>query len=441
MVEKSKKASIGTTEKAIIYCIMATLAISLISAPAISGRLFVVSATVASENPNSIMPLSPLGEPPQQQDGLSAQDQDSTDSTNVTTAEAPDGTSTTAGGGATTTTPVPLPTGPPGTIPGQGPVGENQTENAGPIGQNQTENPAPVGQNQTQTSRLAPSAQPPSPPPSTQGTSTIVLQSGATGAPGSPDSMHECSLDGGKTWQKAYVVPKAPAYDIISNPKTQYISCSPDGSGAANFDTWYRVNFTLPVCFVNASLNVTIHADNYAAIYLNSPSTNLADPAHFVGAQSSSPNPPSANFQVPPESYVTSNPALFLPRTNTLYFKVHNDDFVTAFDYVATVTFTETRCTGVPPPGGGNINVGNVSCPSKNVQHWDKIVFSITNPRLASSVNQIPNTPLDIKVLDDPNSVADIKKKVLNFLKVQDNPQNRNAISIFEIEYAIICAG
>jgi nitrous oxide reductase accessory protein NosL len=47
---------------------------------------------------------------------------------------------------------------------------------------------------------------------------------------------------------------------------------------------------------------------------------------------------------------------------------------------------------------------------------------------------------IDIKVLDDATKVADIEKKVLDFLKLPDNPQNRNAIFIIDVEYAIICA-
>jgi hypothetical protein len=83
-------------------------------------------------------------------------------------------------------------------------------------------------------------------------------------------------------------------------------------------------------------------------------------------------------------------------------------------------------------------------CPSTNVQHWDKIVFQINESGLTTGTADIAafptNTPLDIKVLDDPRTFADIKKKVLDFLELPDNPANRNAISIIDVEYAIICA-
>jgi hypothetical protein len=78
-------------------------------------------------------------------------------------------------------------------------------------------------------------------------------------------------------------------------------------------------------------------------------------------------------------------------------------------------------------------------CPATNVHHWDKIVFSITSA-LAKRVNLTANTELDIKVLDDPTKVADIKQKVLNFLHVPNIPAFRNSTKIIDVDYAIICA-
>jgi von Willebrand factor type A domain len=89
------------------------------------------------------------------------------------------------------------------------------------------------------------------------------------------------------------------------------------------------------------------------------------------------------------------------------------------------------RC-GEPPTEG--------ICPALNVQHWDNIVFSIDAPSLARELNLTANSELDIKLLDDPLTVADIKKKVLDFLKAPDNEQVRNAISIHGVEYAIVCS-
>ena len=79
------------------------------------------------------------------------------------------------------------------------------------------------------------------------------------------------------------------------------------------------------------------------------------------------------------------------------------------------------------------------SCPAKNVQHWDKIIFAIKSSKLAAKVKLPVNTELDIKVRDDPTKVADLKLKVLQFLNVPTEP--RSSIDILEVRYAMICAG
>lgn len=84
------------------------------------------------------------------------------------------------------------------------------------------------------------------------------------------------------------------------------------------------------------------------------------------------------------------------------------------------------------------INEQTSACAKGNVQHWDKIVFMITDPKLATKTNLTANTELDIKVLDDPKKVADLKQKVLNFLG--NAKGNKSSIRIIDVDYAIICA-
>lgn len=78
--------------------------------------------------------------------------------------------------------------------------------------------------------------------------------------------------------------------------------------------------------------------------------------------------------------------------------------------------------------------------------HADKIVFEITGPLLAENdadqfaLDQVPrNTALDIKVKDDPTTVADLKGKVLTFLGARDGPVNREEIRIAQVLYAMVC--
>jgi hypothetical protein len=106
--------------------------------------------------------------------------------------------------------------------------------------------------------------------------------------------------------------------------------------------------------------------------------------------------------------------------------------------------FTETAATGEGTGAAiGEIikNCGKAVetvCSPDNVQHWDKIVFKINSTELAKRVNLTAGTELDIKVLDNPKEVADIKKKVLDFLGVPN--AKRETIQIIDVEYAIICA-
>lgn len=78
--------------------------------------------------------------------------------------------------------------------------------------------------------------------------------------------------------------------------------------------------------------------------------------------------------------------------------------------------------------------------------HADKIVFEITGFLLAEidadqpALDQVPrNTALDIKVKDDPTTVADLKGKVLTFLGARDGAVNREAIRIAQVLYAMTC--
>jgi hypothetical protein len=85
------------------------------------------------------------------------------------------------------------------------------------------------------------------------------------------------------------------------------------------------------------------------------------------------------------------------------------------------------NCGEAPPTG---------ICPNENVQHWDKIVFSIKNRDLAEKLNLTANTELDIKVLYYPTSVADIKQKVLDFLNAP-YCASRKSVVILDVKYAI----
>jgi hypothetical protein len=78
--------------------------------------------------------------------------------------------------------------------------------------------------------------------------------------------------------------------------------------------------------------------------------------------------------------------------------------------------------------------------------HMDKIIFRIVGPLTAvnaadqMALDLVPDqTTLDIKVLDDPATVADVKGKVLTFLGAADSAVNRGSIKIDDVDYAVVC--
>ena len=81
------------------------------------------------------------------------------------------------------------------------------------------------------------------------------------------------------------------------------------------------------------------------------------------------------------------------------------------------------------------------------VLHFDKIIFMVgqgtLTPAIPADFNQLNAvrrlTELDIKVKDDPRTVADLKGKVLTFLGALPNAANRALIRIVDVEYAVIC--
>jgi hypothetical protein len=78
--------------------------------------------------------------------------------------------------------------------------------------------------------------------------------------------------------------------------------------------------------------------------------------------------------------------------------------------------------------------------------HADKIIFVLSgglaaqNPAEQGALNAIRrDTELDIKVLDNPRTVADLKGKVLTFLGAVDNAASRAGVKITSVEYAMVC--
>ena len=180
---------------------------------------------------------------------------------------------------------------------------------------------------------------------STMAQSSIVLMSG--GGTEKRDAANQFTLDGGKTWQDAYVVPPHWNYHII--PGTRYVGPSADGTGFPQQPVRYRTTFQLPAGFTNASFAISIHADNAATIWLN---------GALIGKQPQIEDP--VNFNDPAEQYKTAEQAHFLAGPNVLEFEIMNFGDPSAFDYFAVVNYQLKVAIDIKPGEYPNtINLGS----------------------------------------------------------------------------------
>lgn len=127
-----------------------------------------------------------------------------------------------------------------------------------------------------------------------------------------------------------------------------------------------------------------------------------------------------------------------------------------ALIFSANILFSSLVFAAVPPverKGGQAV----VICPTSatgattpaKAYYSDKIVFMIVDKLISANtadqqaLSALPlNTPLDVKLRDNPGAVADIKSKVLSFLgaSVDANSGNAQKINVISVEYsAIVC--
>lgn len=231
---------------------------------------------------------------------------------------------------------------------------------------------------------------------------SLDLRSGQ-GPIGTLDPATEFSTDGGATYQPAVVISPHPAYSVL--PGTGWVSISSSGHGAPGQLVRYRTSFELPAGFGDASIEVSVHADNAAAVYLN---------GTLIGQQ------PNAeifeNFQDPAESYSSSDGSLFGVGTNTLEFFLQNFGDPSGLDYLATVDFTvqvnePPDCSGVTASPGElwppNHKMGQVTVAGATDPDGDDVALSVTGvtqdePVAGPGNNHSP----DAASTDDPATVS-----------------------------------
>jgi len=211
---------------------------------------------------------------------------------------------------------------------------------------------------------------------SAQTTQTITLISG-NGPIGSRDPANQFTLNGGVTWQDAYIIDTYSYYAII--PGTQFINRNPDFFGPEHAATWYRSHFVLPSGFSSPSLTVLVHADNVATIFLNGVQIGQQP---FVET--------FLNFINPPESFTATDQSLFQAGVNILEFDIFNFCCITAFDYKATVSFTSVLQVAIDIKPGSDPN-------SINPMSKGKIPVAILSTEGFDAPSQIDQNSLTLR--------------------------------------------
>jgi hypothetical protein len=122
-----------------------------------------------------------------------------------------------------------------------------------------------------------------------------------------------------------------------------------------------------------------------------------------------------------------------------------------ALAFAAMGAITPFAAEAAVPPVDSVGKAALIRCGTNNgvvvrASHADKIVFALAGflqaqlPDDQPGLDKLPrNTPLDIKVIDDPRTVADISGKVLTFLGAADTSANREGVRIVEVKYAMVC--
>jgi hypothetical protein len=217
-------------------------------------------------------------------------------------------------------------------------------------------------------------------------TPAIVLVSGY-GAIGGRDAATQFTLDG-TNFQEAFIVEPDPLYALF--PGTKYISCSANKMGFPFTTVHYRTMFQLPEGYSGQQLNIFLHADNAARVFLN---------GTIIGEQQQVEDP--INYQDPAQAFSTSYPFLFHQGTNVLDFYVTNFNDSTAFAYLAEIFFTsplqvtiDIKPGAYPNPinlgSNGDVPVAILSTPSFDARNVDPTSLSLAGAFVSLKGNGTP---------------------------------------------------
>ena len=117
---------------------------------------------------------------------------------------------------------------------------------------------------------------------------------------------------------------------------------------------------------------------------------------------------------------------------------------------MTTVVAADVAFAVVPPVDRAGRPALSVcpAVPPGRIFHFDKVIFQLAPGNLspiiagdAVALNALPrNEDLDIKIYDDPRTVAVLEAKVLSFLGARNIAANRDKLKISDVEFtSIVC--
>ena len=121
---------------------------------------------------------------------------------------------------------------------------------------------------------------------------------------------------------------------------------------------------------------------------------------------------------------------------------------------VATTTVAAAAdvASAVVPPvdriGRPALSLCPAAAPPQAIFHFDKVIFQIAEGNLfpinandQAALNALPReTDLDIKIVDNPRTVAALEAKVLSFLGARNIEVNRDKLTISDVELSsVVC--
>ena len=140
--------------------------------------------------------------------------------------------------------------------------------------------------------------------------------------PGQPvgtlDTTTDFSLNGGATWQPAYLVGGSHPWGLVPDTNS-WINCGPSLNSCLNQTVDYRVRFVVPAGFSDPTIALDIIADNAGTLFLN----GIQISPRFEGGGS-----------IPPVSVVSS----MVVGTNTMILRVEDWGGLAGFNYRAVIT-------------------------------------------------------------------------------------------------------